>query len=193
MEINVYDFDRTIYNGDSSVDFFLFTFKKYPLAILRIVPKLILAFLFYFCKRISKKKLKETFFSFLPFVPCIEMHIQKFWEDNYKKIKPWYLEKADHSRDVVISASPEFLLEIPISNIGVYKLIASIFDKKTGKLYGENCYGIEKVNRIEIECKNCLICEFYTDSFSDKYLAQKAKKAFWVKGNIITDFHKENM
>ena len=28
MEVNTYDFDKTIYNGDSTIDFYIFCLKK---------------------------------------------------------------------------------------------------------------------------------------------------------------------
>ncbi len=41
MKINLYDFDNTIYEGDSSTDFFFYCLKKYP-KIVKIIPKNIL-------------------------------------------------------------------------------------------------------------------------------------------------------
>ena len=38
--MNVYDFDDTIYDGDSNVDFFIDLFKKYP-SLLRYAPDLV--------------------------------------------------------------------------------------------------------------------------------------------------------
>ena len=34
--MNIYDFDGTIYNGDSTIDFWLFTLKRHPSALLMI-------------------------------------------------------------------------------------------------------------------------------------------------------------
>ena len=36
--MNVYDFDKTIYNGDSTLDFYIFSIKK-NLLLLRYFPK----------------------------------------------------------------------------------------------------------------------------------------------------------
>lgn len=188
MLIYVYDFDGTIYNGDSSLDFFIFTLRKYPVSIFRIMPRLSIGFAMYFFKKIEKKKLKELFFSFLKYIPDINSYTEIFWKENYHKIKDWYLKKENHSQDVIVSASPYFLLENPAKKIGIYKLIASNFNSNSGLLVGENCYGEEKVNRISQECPDCLIEEFYTDSESDKYLARLSRRAFWVKGDLIKGF-----
>lgn len=40
MKVNLYDFDNTIYKGDSSTDFFFFSLMKYP-KIIKYFPKII--------------------------------------------------------------------------------------------------------------------------------------------------------
>lgn len=185
MRVKVYDFDSTIYKGDSSVDFFLFTFKRYPLSIIRILPQLVLAFILYFCRKMPKKKLKETFFSFLQYIADVEGHIEEFWKINYKKMEEWYLQVEDHSKDVIISASPEFLLQIPARRVGVDQLIASKVDIKTGKFLSENCYGQEKVRRLFDIYPDCTILECYSDSYSDKPLLDIAQKSYLVNKNEI--------
>ena len=42
MKINLYDFDNTIYEGDSSTDFFFYCLKRYP-KIAKIIPKILLS------------------------------------------------------------------------------------------------------------------------------------------------------
>lgn len=61
---NLYDFDKTIYDGDSSVDFFLYTLAK-KWSLIKYIPKDFLAIIKYKSKKISKEEMKETFFSFL--------------------------------------------------------------------------------------------------------------------------------
>ena len=62
--INGYDFDKTIYNGDSSVDFFKFCLKK-DKSIYKMLTKLVIKFLAYKSKNITDTELKEFIFSFL--------------------------------------------------------------------------------------------------------------------------------
>ena len=38
--MNVYDFDGTIYDGDSSVDFWLYSIRKKPSVFLKCLPEL---------------------------------------------------------------------------------------------------------------------------------------------------------
>ena len=63
---------------------------------------------------------------------------------KYNKIM-FYLDKKNNT-DIIISASPEFLLK-PVSKKLKFKLIATKVDKKRGLFLGKNCYGKEKVKR----------------------------------------------
>ncbi|MGN1172926.1 MAG: haloacid dehalogenase-like hydrolase, partial [Muribaculaceae bacterium] len=59
-----------------------------------------------------------------------------------------YYKKTQRPDDIVISASPEFLLKPEAQYLDFGKLIASKVDKHTGKYTGENCWGEEKVKRL---------------------------------------------
>ena len=85
----------------------------------------------------------------------------------------------------MISASPEFLLEPICERLGIKNLIASRVDCKTGIYNGENCYGEEKVNRLNEIFPNIKINEFYSDSYSDQPLASLSKSAFLVLGSKL--------
>lgn len=184
MEIKVYDFDKTIYAGDSSIDFFIFSFKKHPVAVTRIIPFFVLQVILYFFKKIEKENLKEAYFSFLKYVSNTDELIEEFWKENKGKLKSWYLEK-EHGSDVIISASPQFLLEPIASSIGILKLIASVIDVRTGKFLSKNCYGKEKVERLNREIVNYRILECYSDSETDIYLFNLSQNAYFVKGDRI--------
>lgn len=185
MEIFVYDFDGTIYDGDSSVDFFIYILRKNPISVLKVVPRLLWSCILYFFKVIEKKVLKETYFSFLKYNLEIDSLLEEFWKQNFCKIKPWYLQKKDYSKDVIISASPEFLLQLPAKKIGVFKLIATKVDRETGKFLTENCYGEEKLRRLYSIFPNCVVLESYSDSYSDSFLFDISLKAYFIRKEKI--------
>ena len=179
--MNVYDFDGTIYDGDSSVDFFLYALKRKP-SLLRYAPRQACGFLLYGLKRISKTKLKEYFFSFLSGIDA-EKLAEDFWNQNHHRIYKWYLDQQQPD-DIIISASPEFLLKPICRRLGIHHLIASTVDAQSGKFSGENCRGAEKVQRLAKEYNVTQIDNFYSDSHSDLPLAQIANNAFLiVNGN----------
>lgn len=175
--MNVYDFDKTIYRGDSTVDFFLFALRRRP-ALVRFLPKQAWGFICYGLGILDKTHLKETFFSFLSAIDTVPL-VQDFWQKNEHKIHRWYRE-GQQEDDVVISASPAFLLAPICHRLGVRHLIASEVDPHTGRFHGANCHGQEKVRRLTAEYGDCRIDCFYSDSLSDLPLARMATKAFRV-------------
>lgn len=181
--MNVYDFDGTIYRGDSTVDFYLFCVKKHPM-LLRYIFHQGLGFFLYRCKRIGKVQMKEHFFVFLKGIGEPETTVRQFWLKNGKKMERWYLEQKRED-DLVISASPFFLLKPLCEEIGIRYLIASEVDMHTGKFQGENCRGEEKVRRFRKEFPNGKIQKFYSDSHSDAPLAGIAEEAFLVRDGRI--------
>ncbi len=181
-ELNIFDFDDTIYKGDSSIDFYLFCLKE-NVTLLRYLPIQLYGMLMYKLKLKSKEFMKEKYFSFLKGIKNTDYKVEKFWNKNENKIRNILIK--DKNNIVVISASPEFLLKEICKKNGIDTVIATLVDKKSGKFLSKNCYGEEKVNRLNNEYKDYYINEFYSDSKSDKYLAKISKKSFLVKGDKI--------
>lgn len=177
--MNVYDFDKTIYDGDSTVNFYKYCIRKKP-SVLKHLPKQLWAFLMYFIRVYDKTTMKENFYRFLKSIDDIDLLIEDFWKANMSKVKKWYLD-SKRDDDVIISASPEFLLKYPCKRLNI-SLIASRVDKKTGIYDGKNCHGKEKVLRFNAVYGDSQIDKFYSDSLSDTPLAELAKEAYIVKG-----------
>ena len=115
--------------------------------------------------------------------------VSRFWDCNRIKIKPWYLLQKQNT-DIIISASPEFLLKpLVCSYLGV-TLIASRINPCTGKYIGKNCFGEEKVIRLYTMYPAATVDNFYSDSYTDIPLARIAKNAFFVHNNSITKWEK---
>ena len=184
--MNSYDFDKTIYDGDSTADFYLFSLKRHK-KIITLAPSLFAAFVrFYVFKKGNKTEFKEVMYRFLRYCD-IEKDVEDFWDKHQHKIKDFYIkqQKAD---DVIISASPTFLLTPICDKLNINHLIASEVDCKTGKYSGINCHGKEKVRRFYEIFEDGVIDDFYSDSYSDTPLAEIAKKAYIVKKNDISDW-----
>lgn len=184
-ELNVFDFDDTIYKGDSSIDFYLFCLKE-NVSLIRYLPIQMIGIFLYKCKLKSKEYMKEKYFSFLKGIKDIDNKIEKFWDKNKNKIRKNLFQNKKNV--VVISASPEFLLKNICKKNGIETVIATIVDKTNGKFLSKNCYGKEKVNRLNNQCKEYWINEFYTDSLTDKYLAEISKTSFLVKKDKIKEW-----
>lgn len=181
---NLYDFDKTIYNGDSSVDFFLYSLAK-KWSLVKYIPKDFWAIIKYKVKKISKEEMKETFFSFLKDIDDIDNHIKSFWDTHNKKIKKWYLTN-DHSKDIIITASPNFLINPIGKYLKVKDVIATEVNKNTGKFFGKNCYGKEKVKRLYEKYSDINVKNAYSDSLSDMPMLKLAQNKFLVKRDKLT-------
>lgn len=182
--MNVYDFDKTIYDGDSTADFYLFSLKRHK-KIITLAPSLFGAFMKYYVFKIgTKTDFKQVMYRFLRYCDT-DRDIADFWEINKNKIKKYYLNQKKDD-DVIISASPEFLLEPIMRILNINTLMASRVDKHTGIYDGINCHGKEKVLRFYDKFPNGKIEEFYSDSYSDTPLAEIANKAYIIKGEKLS-------
>lgn len=176
-----YDFDKTIYDGDCFVDFYLFCLKKF-FYIALLLPIQLLLFLFVFK---SRKLLKQCLAIYLPFIPNKKKQIQMFWDKNSVKIKKWYLAQQQPD-DIVISASPEFLI-FPICEIlNIKNAIATKMNLNNGKITGKNCWGVEKTIRFKEKYNFATLDAFYSDSKSDLPMMKISKSGFLVNKDKIT-------
>lgn len=187
MKYILYDFDGTIYDGDSSFDFIVYCFKKNP-KLIKMLPKIICAAISYKLKRITKTEMKEIFFSFLKDIKKIDSVIKEFWKTHESNIKEFYKNK-NHDKDIIISASPKFLLEPIAKKYKVHDLIASPVNKKNGKFEGDNCLGEQKVKVFKEKYPKAKILEMYTDSKNDLPLVELADKGYLVVRNDIYNYY----
>jgi len=184
--MNAYDFDKTIFDGDSTAKFYCFCLLRTPKMLLRL-PRL--AFEAAFVLKKDKQRFKENMFAFLTDLKDPQEMVNRFWEINRKGIKKFYLE-GKRPDDLIASASPEFLLRPILTELGVTRLIASPVDIHTGKYSGANCHGQEKVRLFRLLYPGETIEKFYSDSHSDDPMASIAKEAVWVDGNTLSAWPK---
>ena len=182
--MNGFDFDGTIYSGDSTLDFCIFCYKKHP-GLIRYLPLQGLAGAAYALKIIDKTHMKQIFYRFMGAIDA-EALLPEFWEIHKKNVFPWYLQKHQED-DILISASPEFLLEPICKELGIKTLMASRVDPRTGKYQGINCHGKEKVRRLKQQTGITHLDNFYSDSQSDLPLAEIADHAYLInkQGEIL--------
>ena len=193
----VYDFDKTIYSGESGTNFFTYYLKKYPLKAILFGLTYLKEVLLYLVRITDLKRLKERFFIFLESHSNeeIEKIVDGFWKEYGKKMYSWTQEelwenKKEADMIIVTSATPLFLLERLIPEMGYDMVFGTEFqgdgeEKFVAEIKGENNKGMEKVkklnkwakeNNIEYE-----IIKFYSDSLADKPLYDIAEKKYWIK------------
>lgn len=187
MKINMYDFDDTIYSGDSSVDFIKYCYKKGYIKFNNLL-KIMGSFIKYFFGVFDITEFKEVLFSFLSNIDDGKRVVSEFWDEHYKNIKKFYLEK-NHDNDVINSASPYFLLKPVCDKLGVKDLIASDVDLKTGKFREKNNSREVKVDNYNKKYVNYILEECYSDNpFNDKFILELANKAYVVKGEELINY-----
>lgn len=183
--MNVYDFDNTIYDGESTVDFFLFCLKR-NIKLIKLLPMLIIKMIKYKLCLISIDELEKYVVKYsrqlIAAVPEPEKVVEAFWEENFRKIKPFYLQQK-RPDDIILSASFEFLLKTPAEKLGVGKLICSQFDNDSGELI-RVCFRNNKVPLLR-EYIGDEKFSFYTDSMNDKPVIDVADEGYLVKGSNV--------
>ena len=188
--MNVYDWDNTIYRGDSTYGFIRFLYVKRPKTMLNI-PRTTVCGLLFVLHIMPKMTFKQNLFHMFTYVDDMEAAVDEFTSTRMNHVKKWYKDKQKED-DVVISASPEFLIRSFCEKTGIKTCMASPVDMHTGKYIegGINCHGKEKVRRFYEVFPEGKIDEFYSDSYSDTPLARLARKAYLVKGEKLLPWKK---
>lgn len=184
--MNVYDFDNTIYDGETLVDFALYYIKTDP-RIWKYVPKLLwIAFKDKFHLFTVEEALK-AYASFLEgyliTLDDIQENVIKFWDKNECKIKPWYKD-VQRDDDIVVSGTTDFLLDEIMKRMGIKNYVGSAIDMETGKFI-RLCFLENKVKIFNELFPDAHIDNFYTDSMNDKAMMDIADHVFFVDGDKI--------
>ena len=190
----IYDFDKTVYNGETSINFILFFLSKHPGLFFIFVFNLILILF----NINSLEKTKSIFFSILKRVDenVLDNDISLFWEKEKSRIFPYFyneIKKNKKEADVLIliSASPDFLLEKIYKELGFDILISTKYEKYN--LVSKNCKHNEKVNRLKL-IGDFKVLSFYSDSISDKPLYDISNNKYTIdkNGNILKGIPKKS-
>jgi hypothetical protein len=186
----IYDFDKTIYSKETSMAFMFFFLKRHR----SLIPKFILNLTIILFNIKDLKKVKNIFFSIFKGMD-IENDINLFWEKEMKNIYPYFFKEIKENRKdadllILISASPNFLLEPIYKKLGFDILISTKYSNFT--LIGKNCKKNEKLKRLNELGSFDVLC-FYSDSLSDLPLFNIAKKKISInKGNKVLGLPKKN-
>lgn len=182
--MNVYDFDKTIFVGDTEDRFFDFMFKQKGFRHFKPI--------WHFYNTLNKLGLmrktrsRELQYGFLKKVDDIDAQIKAYWEEMEQYMMPWY-DTVKRPDDVIASGTPRFILEPIVKKLGIGGLVATEMDVKTGKIDGDFAVGEYKVvnfkNQYGLDC----IDDFYSDAWSDHFLAEYAKHAYIVHEDQTCD------
>ena len=187
MALNVFDFDNTIYDGETLVDFILYYVRTDP-KICKYVPKLLVICFKDAFHLFTVEDAVDAYAGFLEGyyvkkIDSVEKDVQKFWDKNEHKIKPWY-QSVRREDDVIVSGSTDFLLEEIMKRMGIKHYITSSIDRKTGK-FKRLCFLENKVKLFREVYPDGHIDNFYTDSMNDRAMMDIADHVYFVQGSKI--------
>ena len=176
--MRVFDFDGTIYDGESLFDLYLYSARHDPKVFRYIAPVLRYAVKYKLGRATLEQmeygvgKMTEGYLTELSRskrVASVEQLVDDFWDRYYARIKPWYQPESD---DVILTAS--------------FDLVASEVDVETMRVTYLN-FNTNKARRFrELYGPDAVVDEFYTDSKFDQPMIDMARHAFMVKGDTIT-------
>jgi len=190
-KIAFFDFDGTITTRDTLKEFIIFLHGKsaFYAGLLKISPTLTAFKLGLADRQKAKEKLLRLFFSGIPQFEFNEKAAEFAEKEIPGLIRPG-AKKAleDHARKgvkiVIVSASPSSWVAPWCRENGFDQICTElevIDGKMSGLILGKNCYGIEKVKRIN---EKFALAEFeeifaYGDSSGDKPMLNLAKHRFY--------------
>lgn len=180
------DFDKTVYNGNSAIDFFLFCMKKSD-GLRWFFFKHLGNYIKYLIGIQNFDRNTEKFYLFLPVLADIDSMIEEFWDKHMHKLKEWFL-KLDMRHVLILTASASFLMESLQKRIGFRSYVATTVDRYTGIVDGVTCLGEEKVRRFRAQFPDGRLAAFFSDSRKDQPLAHLAERAYLVKRDTIRDW-----
>jgi len=200
LNVAIYDFDGTVYNGDSLVDFWIFMVINKPILI-QYLPYQVLAFILWRLRVLETGKFKESFLVFLP-KKDLQKHVSAFWKRKSLKIFSFIKDeiRRDRNRDyflLCISASFDFLLEDIVKKTGFDHLISTeVGLNEAKKLKTANCKGVEKLKRLAkwVRNNNLIIDvkKVVSNSMVDMPLFKIAIKKYRVINGELEEFDIKN-
>lgn len=186
--MNVYDFDNTIYDGDSTKDMVIYGLKKYPKLVIPVLKQARKLNRDYKHNLVEFERVKEVMLSFIFKIENYPKFVNEFVESHMNKIKPFYIARKTEN-DVILSASYELWVSLFAKNLGVRMVIATKTDSN-GKIIGRNCKGEEKLLRLSQTIPGVAIASAYSDSESDKPIMDLASTGYVVEGNKLKAYYK---
>ncbi len=194
----LYDFDGTITSKDTTI--FLLV------ALLKLRPWRFFVFMWFLCKifiaseNASKQLYKNKAIGYLIKDMC-NKRLSKALKDFRNKVKFYYrpsvmtsINKAiqDGCSVLIVTASPSFAIRYCVSDLPI-TVLGTEFEKKeniyTGHLKSENCYGQEKVNRLNKWASSNKIKlnvqSAWGDHISDFNMLSLSANRYWVGGKQL--------
>ena len=125
--MNVYDWDKTVFDGDAEDYFFAYLFRdgKYPW------NHLVYDVMEWMCSRklIGKTAARTAMYRVLRRIPDLDALLEAYWDEHEKYVLDWY-RKAMRPDDVIATGTPRFLMEPMLRRLGLTGLTSFAINEK---------------------------------------------------------------
>ena len=185
--MNVFDFDETIFDGDTAFEFITEFVRKNP-SLMKLAPDIITVVRDYKNLTFRFEDLVDKYGGVISDL-IVSQNVdarqiaKDFWDKREHRIKPFYFE-IQKEDDLIITASPKFQMDEICKRLGIKHYLASEFNLRTGE-FGRPCFRERKIEFFREAYPDGVIDDFYTDSLNDEFLFPYAKRVFFVKGHKI--------
>ena len=184
--MQVFDFDNTLYRGESAVDFALFLMRRRP-KIMLWLPKIFWNLLKYKLCLIQKEHMEAQINRFmqscLPDEAEVRRQVRCFWRSHIHKLNAALVSRIK-PEDIIITAGPYFLLNPIRKQLGTSRLIASEVDLARKTVQYLN-FSERKAARFRAMYGDTVPEAFFTDSYYDRALMDIARRVYLVKKRTI--------
>lgn len=175
--MNIYDFDGTICYKDSTFGFWRYCLVHRPWIAICLPLQL---------ASLIANKLKITnnitlFYCFLPLLFNDQTLIKKYCDKQMENMCDWYMKQKEDT-DVVVSASPEFLIKEMCDRLGV-ACVASQVDYRTGRASKPTCRCEEKVTQFREQYPDAIVHASYGNADTDRPIIAIGERGYMVKNH----------
>ena len=184
--MKAFDFDNTLYRGESSLDFSLYmiqTTKKILLYLPVILPNTIK----YKLCLVDREELGEAINKYMKILIRDKKEmlnlVREFWKTHAIRLDPDMLRRV-RPDDLIITAGPGFLLDGIRHRLGTQNIISSEVDLDKKEITHFN-FKDNKVKKFRELYGDAKIDSFYTDSYNDRVVMDISEKVFLVKNGKI--------
>jgi phosphoserine phosphatase len=183
--MKAFDFDNTIYRGESSIDLAVYMIRNNRKIILYL-PMIFTNLVKYKLCMIGRKEMETILNDFCQAVmedkDDIPGIIERFWQTHAHKVNKGIL-KLIGPEDIIITAGPDILINGIRDSLHTDHIISSEVDLNSGRFTYLN-FKDNKVRRYKELYGDTPIDVFYTDSYNDRALMEISNQVFLVKKGV---------
>ena len=184
--MNVYDFDNTLYKGESTVDFAFFMMQHNP-KIYTWIPTIFWNLLMYKLCLTEKEQMQRILNEFLKVLIQDDYDItemaQAFWRKNENRLNMALIRRI-RPEDVILTASPDFMMNVIGKRLGTGHILCSKVDIPTKTILYLN-YGTNKVRYFRRLYHDTPVSRFFTDSYNDQAMMDLAQRVYLVSNGRV--------